>query len=113
VLALLIVLPLHAWGRLRFSPHMLEHELLTVLAAPLLAAGRPGGPYLLALPLSWRMWVGRWIINGGLRRLWRALVHPGAAWALHGTALWLWHAPPLFEAACRVRRFTICSTSRC
>jgi putative membrane protein len=26
-------------------------------------------------------------------------VHPGAAWALHGAALWLWHAPPLFEAA--------------
>jgi putative membrane protein len=34
-----------------------------------------------------------------LRRFWRRLVHPGVAWALHGGALWLWHAPPLFEAA--------------
>jgi putative membrane protein len=101
VLALMLALPLHAWGRLRFAPHMLEHELLTVVAAPLLAAGRPGVPYLLALPLSWRLWVASWIINRGLRPLWRALVHPGAAWALHGAALWLWHAPPLFEAALR------------
>jgi putative membrane protein len=23
----------------------------------------------------------------------------GVAWALHGATLWLWHAPPLFEAA--------------
>jgi cytochrome c oxidase assembly factor CtaG len=100
-LALMLALPLHAWGRLRFAPHMAEHELLTIVAAPLLAAGRPGVPYLLALSLSGRRWVGRWIINGGARRLWRALVHPGVAWALHGAALWLWHAPSLFEAALR------------
>jgi putative membrane protein len=99
VLALMIVLPLHAWGRLRFAPHMLEHELLTALAAPLLALGRPGVPYLLALPRSWRQSLARWIAQDGVRRLWRALSHPGMAWALHGAALWLWHAPALFEAA--------------
>ena len=101
VLALMLAVPLHAWGRLRFAPHMAEHELLTVVAAPLLAAGRPAVPYLLALPLSWRRRIARWIINGGPRRLWQALVRPGIAWALHGAALWLWHAPVLFEAALR------------
>jgi putative membrane protein len=100
-LALMLALPLHAWGRLRFAPHMAEHELLTVVAAPLLAAGRTGIPYMLALPLSWRRWIGRRIINGAARRLWRALVHPGVAWALHAATLWLWHAPALFEAALR------------
>ena len=50
VLGLMLVFPLHAWGWLRFAPHMLEHGLLTMLAAPLLAAGRPGVPYLLGLP---------------------------------------------------------------
>jgi putative membrane protein len=99
VLALMLVLPLHAWGRLRFAPHMLEHELLTMLAAPLLAAGRAGVPYLLALPLAWRRRLGGWLAQGGVRRIWRALRHPGVAWALHGAALWLWHAPALFEAA--------------
>jgi putative membrane protein len=101
VLALMLVLPLHAWGRLRFAPHMLEHELLTVLAAPLLAAGQPGVPYLLALPLSWRRRLGVLLARAGTTGLWRRLVHPAVAWALHGAALWLWHAPPLFEAALR------------
>jgi putative membrane protein len=99
VLAVMIALPLHESGRLRFAPHMLEHELLRVLAAPLLAAGRPGVPYLLALPLAWRRLVSGWIMNGGARRLWQPLFRPGAAWALYGAALWLWHAPALFEAA--------------
>jgi cytochrome c oxidase assembly factor CtaG len=97
----MLALPLHAWGRLRFAPHMLEHELLTVVAAPLLAAGRPGVPYLLALPLRWRRRLGVWLVDAGALRIWRRLVHPAVAWALHGAALWLWHAPPLFEAALR------------
>jgi putative membrane protein len=99
VLAGMLVLRLHALGRLHFAPHMLEHGLLTMVAAPLLAAGRPGVPYLLGLPWSWRRQVGRFLANGVLRRFWRRLVHPGVAWALHGGALWLWHAPLLFEAA--------------
>jgi putative membrane protein len=101
VLALMLAVPLHAWARLRFTPHMLEHELLTVLAAPLLAAGRPGVPYLLALPLHWRRRLGVWMANAGAWRFWRRLAHPGVTWALHGATLWLWHAPPLFEAALR------------
>ena len=92
VLAFMLALPLHAWGRLRFAPHMLEHELLTLVAAPLLAAGRPGVPYLLAMPLSWRRRLGA-------LQSWRRLCSPGVAWGLHGAAFWLWHAPPLFEAA--------------
>jgi cytochrome c oxidase assembly factor CtaG len=99
VLAVMLVLPLHAWGRLHFAPHMVEHGLLTMLAAPLLAAGRPGVPYLLGLPWSWRGRVGRLLANDGVRQFWRRLVHPGVAWSLHGATLWLWHAPPLFEAA--------------
>jgi cytochrome c oxidase assembly factor CtaG len=41
-------------GRLRFAPHMIEHEVLTAVAAPLLAAGRPGAPCLLGLLAAWR-----------------------------------------------------------
>jgi cytochrome c oxidase assembly factor CtaG len=99
VLAVMLALPLHVLGRLHFAPHMLEHGLLTLVAAPLLAAGRPGLPYLLGLPWPWRARVGRFFANERVRRCWRKLVHPGVAWALHGGALWLWHAPLLFEAA--------------
>jgi hypothetical protein len=44
VLAVILGLPLHDWGRLHVAPHMLEHGLLTMVAAPLLAATRPGVP---------------------------------------------------------------------
>ena len=100
-LAVMLALPLHAWGRLRFTPHMIELELLTLVAAPLLAAGGAGVPWLFALPPSWRRQTGRWLARDRLRRLWRSVSHPAAAWALHGAALWLWHAPALFEAALR------------
>jgi cytochrome c oxidase assembly factor CtaG len=99
VLAGMIATPLHAWGRLRFTPHMLEHELLTLVAAPLLAASGAGVAYLSALPRSWRHRLGGWIAGNRLQRLWRGLLHPAVAWALHGGVLWLWHAPALFEAA--------------
>ncbi len=98
-LALLLALPLHAWGRLRFAPHMLEHQILTVLAAPLLAAGRPGLAYLLALPLRWRRRLGFWLMRGPGRALRPPALAPGAAWLLHVAILWLWHTPLLFEAA--------------
>lgn len=101
VLAVMLVLPLHAWGKLRFTPHMIEHQLLTVVAAPLLAAGRAGVPYLFALPRSWRRRIAGWSASGYVRRLWRGVFHPAAAWTLHALALWLWHAPALFEAALR------------
>lgn len=101
VLAVMLALPLHAWGRLRFTPHMIAHELLTLVAAPLPAAGGAGVPWLFALPPSWRRRVGRWLAGDRLRRFWRSVSRPAAAWALHGAALWLWHAPALFEAALR------------
>jgi cytochrome c oxidase assembly factor CtaG len=99
VLGVMLALPLHAWGRLRFTPHMIEHQLLTLVAAPLLAAGGAGVPYLFALPRGWRRRVAGWGASEGLRRLWRGAFHPAVAWALHAGALWLWHAPALFDAA--------------
>ena len=101
VLAVMLALPLHAWGKLRFTPHMIEHQLLTGVAAPLLAAGGAGVPYLFALPRGWRRRLVGWGASDPLRRLWRGILHPAVAWTLHAGALWLWHAPALFEAALR------------
>jgi putative membrane protein len=33
--------------------------------------------------------------------MWGALTLPVVAWGLHALILWLWHAPPLFEASLR------------
>jgi putative membrane protein len=99
-LALLVglVSPLHPMGRVLFSAHMTQHEVLMLVAAPLLVLGRPLIPFIWALPASWRPKVGalgkaRWFEKG-----WRALTNPLAAWAIHAVALWIWHAPDLFQA---------------
>jgi putative membrane protein len=99
-LALFIALvsPLHPWGRVLFAAHMMQHEVLMLLAAPLLVLGRPLIPFLWALPLAWARRVGNWGKAGWFQTGWRALTHPFVAWAIHAVALWVWHAPLLFQA---------------
>jgi hypothetical protein len=50
VLVIALVSPLHPWGSVLFSAHMTQHELLMLVAAPLLVLGRPMIPFLWALP---------------------------------------------------------------
>ena len=49
-LVIALVSPLHPWGSVLFSAHMTQHELLMLVAAPLLVLGRPMIPFLWALP---------------------------------------------------------------
>lgn len=42
-LAAALISPLHGWGELVFSAHMIEHELLVTIAVPLLVLARPAG----------------------------------------------------------------------
>ena len=102
-LALFVALasPLHPWGRVLFSAHMTQHELLMLVAAPLIVLGRPLLPYLWALPLGWARRLGAWGRAPGFQRFWRAVTNPLAAWALHAVALWVWHVPALFDATLR------------
>jgi putative membrane protein len=97
VLALVITSPLHWLGERLFSAHMIEHELMMVVAAPLMAYARINGALLWSLPRNWRPAVGRLVTTGVIATCWRAISHPVSATALHGLALWLWHAPPLYR----------------
>jgi putative membrane protein len=99
VLVVALVSPLDALGGLLFSGHMVQHELLMVLAAPLLVLGRPLGVWAWGLPQRWRPWAGRCAAIAPVAWLWRLLTHPPTAWALHGLALWAWHVPVAFQAA--------------
>jgi cytochrome c oxidase assembly factor CtaG len=94
-----LVSPLDARGAAMFSAHMVQHEVLMLLAAPLLVLGRPLAVWMWALPASWRPAVGRGLHAPGVRGGWRWLTSPAVAWVFHALALWAWHAPPLFEAA--------------
>jgi putative membrane protein len=83
----------------RFSSHMVQHELLMRVGAPLLIAGRPIVAWLWALPARWRLRAGTWLVSGAVGRGWQVLTAPFTAWALHGAVIWIWHTPALYEAA--------------
>lgn len=98
---LALVSPLDALGTQLFSAHMVQHEALMVLAAPLLVLGRPLAAWAWAFPAPWRPALGRWTRRPLPARLWQGLIYAPTAWALHGIALWSWHLPSWFEAALR------------
>ena len=52
-LVVALVSPLHPWGNVLFSAHMTQHEILMLVAAPLLVLGRPVVAFLKALPPGW------------------------------------------------------------
>src|SRR5689334_16204141 len=75
-----LVSPLHPWGKVLFSAHMTQHEILMLIAAPLVVMGRPLIAFLWAVPQSWRRRLGqvskqRWFASG-----WRVLTLPLVAW---------------------------------
>ncbi len=96
-----LVAPLHWLGERLFAAHMIEHEVLMAVAAPLIAVSRPGGAMLWGLPARWRGTVGGATQAGAFVAVWRRLTHPAIATAVHGLALWAWHAPLLYNAALR------------
>ena len=94
-----LVSPLDALGESLFSAHMIEHELLMIVAAPLLVLGRPLAVWVCAIPASWRRGIGGFFHLPGWRRPWLAFTGVWCAWLLHALVLWLWHLPVFFEAA--------------
>ena len=77
--------PLDAWAETNVAAHMVQHTVLILIAAPLLALGRPLAVMAAVLPHAPRL----------ARILGRP--RPGLACAAHGVALWLWHLPPFYD----------------
>jgi putative membrane protein len=101
VLAVALLSPLHALGEILFSAHMAQHELLMVLAAPLLVLGRPLVPGLWALSPADRQTVGSISRATWLRQGWRVLTRLDVATALQIVTLLAWHAPALYPESVR------------
>jgi putative membrane protein len=97
-LTLALLSPLDRWGSELFAIHMIQHEVLMLVAAPLLVLGRPLSVFLWAFPDGPRASLGRLGHRRWINRTWKALTQPLTAWLLHAFALWIWHAPPLFNA---------------
>ena len=94
-----LVTPLDPLGSMLFSAHMVQHELLMLVAAPMLVLGRPLALWAWAMPQRWSRVVGRSLHHPAWRVPWLVMTGPLAAWLLHALALWLWHVPVLFNAA--------------
>jgi putative membrane protein len=80
---------------------MIQHEILMLIAAPLLVVSRPLVTFLWALPFGWRRVLGRRSRAKPVRYSWLWLTAPLTAWWIHAAAIWFWHAPRFFDATLR------------
>jgi len=98
VLTLALTSPLHQAGERSFTMHMIEHEVIMLVATLLLAASGAGGVLAWGLPRPLRQSLGgTW--KSPLQSLWRRLTDPIVATAFQAVIMWAWHAPPLFDRA--------------
>jgi putative membrane protein len=98
VLGISQISPLHELGSTLFTAHMVQHELLILVAAPLLVFSRPIATFLWALPMNWRLRSGRAARQEPFQSTWNFLTAPAVAWTIHAVALWGWHIPSLYQA---------------
>jgi putative membrane protein len=98
--------PLAAFDEELLSVHMLQHLLLSAVAAPLILLSAPALPLLHGLPRS--------VVLHGLAPLlrWppvqtmgRLLGHPAVCWSVAMVVLIGWHVPTLFEVGLRSERW--------
>jgi len=102
VLTLALLSPIDTLQSLLFSAHMVQHELLMMVAAPLLLLGAPFPIALWGTPAGLRRAIGHLLTrHAPFRRGFRRLSAPWAAWVLYVGVLWLWHAPAAYDAALR------------
>ncbi len=97
ILALAVLSPLHAAGERSFTMHMIEHEIIMMAAAPFFALARPLPTMLWGLPQVLRVWIGSLVAQTSA--FWRAISAPLFATIAQAAALWIWHAPSLFDLA--------------
>lgn len=91
--------PLHWLGERLFTFHMIEHEIVMAVSAPLLVAARPLATLLWGLPVMAARAARGVVTSRRMRSLWRWLTNGTSATIFHAIAIWGWHAPALFDAA--------------
>lgn len=94
-----VVPPIDSLSIQFFSVHMIQHELMMLVGAPLLILGRPLQRCLTGMPDLLRVPAAHALQAPAMARAWRVLTAPLVAWALHGLAIWAWHMPALYDAA--------------
>jgi putative membrane protein len=99
-LVIALLSPLHALGEDLFSVHMVQHLLLTLVAAPLLLLSNSMPVLLWALPRRQRRLLGGLVGQpGALRSALRWLTRPLIAGGLFVVTQWAWHQPLPYQWA--------------
>jgi putative membrane protein len=94
-----LVSPLDEWSETLFAAHMAQHELLMIVAAPLIAISSPLVALLWAMPRQARAPAIAAVRRQPIQALWAGVTAAPIVWLLHAVALWVWHLPSLYEAA--------------
>jgi cytochrome c oxidase assembly factor CtaG len=96
VLIVALQSPIEAYDTTLFSVHMVQHLLLTLVAAPLLALA---APITLLLRVSSAETRQRFILPLLHSRPVRAISFPVVTWVLFAGVMWISHFSPLYDAA--------------
>jgi cytochrome c oxidase assembly factor CtaG len=101
VIAVALASPLDALAGRRLSAHMVQHQLLMMLAPPLLWLGAPIAPMRRGLPRPIRRLVAAALASRPLRPTARVTTQPAFGWISFALAFWIWHTAPLYQLALR------------
>lgn len=102
VVTLALLSPLDHLAEVLFTAHMVQHQLLLMVAPPLLLLGNPFPLVMWGLPRRLRRPIGRALARqGAARAAWRRLTWMPVAGLLYALNLCAWHVPVAYEAALR------------
>ena len=98
-----IASPLATLDEELLSIHMLQHILLSVIAAPLILLGAPALPLLYGIPRRVMLLTGlTWLLRSGVARAsGRVLAQPAICWIVATVVFIGWHLPPLYQLGLR------------
>ncbi len=98
--AVALMSPLDHLAERLFTAHMVQHQLLLMIAPPCLLLANPFPFAVWGLPPPLRRGLQRFLVDGSLaRRGLRTLTRLPVAGLLYTLTLWAWHWPPAYEAA--------------
>jgi cytochrome c oxidase assembly factor CtaG len=98
--ALALLSPVDHLAEVLFTAHMIQHQLLLMVGAPLVLLGNPLPFVLWGVPRGLRLAIGATLVRQGvLRRALSTLTWMPVAGILYAATLWGWHVPAAYEAA--------------
>jgi putative membrane protein len=100
-LGVALISPVDALASDLFAAHMVQHLLLMLVAAPLLALGAPSVAFAWGVSNEARAVIRDLQRAAAIRAFTRVFTAPLAVWSISALVLWAWHAPPLYDAALR------------